>query len=225
MNDENKFLLRNIGFGESFFDVIEPSHKVYFIRKEKLRKVASENAVIEAKIYNESRYHEAEDSVMYQEMDNCELYGANCEKKNQFYADSFINEVEIEEKEECQDHQEKEISNLNLFKNCAESQMKKLNLIVSDIQENKEEIVMVKAYKSKLKSKFYQIYKNNSKEYDEKIKYKLFHKCNYPSCGRTFASSGWLRSHFQEHLEQFKKNKFNIMFENFIVNNKHKYFN
>ena len=219
MNDENKFLLRNLGFGEKFFDAIEPSHRVYFIRKEKLRKVASENAVVEAKIYNESRYHEAEDSDVYQEMENCELYdGAKNEKKNRFYADSYIGDVEVEEKEQ-------ELNNLNLFKNCAESQMNKLNRIVSDINENKEDKVMVKAYKSKLKSKFYQIYKNNSKEFNEKIKYKLFHKCNYPSCGRTFASSGWLRSHFQEHLEQFKKNKFNIMFENFIVNNKHKYFN
>ena len=53
----------------------------------------------------------------------------------------------------------------------------------------------------------------------EKIKNKIFHKCNFPSCNRTFASPGWLKSHFNEHDNEIKNYKFNKIFENFVRKN------
>ena len=95
-----------------------------------------------------------------------------------------------------------------------------LNKIIEEMNKSYENRKVIKAYKSKLKSKFYKIYEFNSKDYLEKVKYKLFHKCCFPNCGRTFSSSGWLKAHFEEHIKDLKKNKFNILFEKFIRNNK-----
>jgi hypothetical protein len=137
-----------------------------------------------------------------------------------FYDDSnYINKETnlYEENEENNENTQLPLEqNLNIFQNCSQSQMSQLNKIVKEMNSTKEEKIIVKAYRSKLKSKFYQIYEVISENL-EKIKFKIFHKCNYPSCVRTFASAGWLRSHFQEHLKEMKKNKFNIMFENFML--------
>ena len=95
--------------------------------------------------------------------------------------------------------------------------MTQLDQIFKEMNSAPQQKILVKAYKSKLKSKFYQIYENNSQQLKEKVKYKIFHKCNYPSCGRTFSSSGWLNSHFNEHLKDLKKHRFNIMFEAFLL--------
>ena len=92
------------------------------------------------------------------------------------------------------------------------------------MNQSNENRKVIKAYKSKLKSKFYRIYESNSKDYLEKVKYKLFHKCCFPNCGRTFSSSGWLKAHFEEHIKDLKKNSFNILFEKFIRNNQHSLF-
>jgi len=75
---------------------------------------------------------------------------------------------------------------------------------------------IIKAYKSKHKIKYSKIYEKNSELNKQQNKYKMFHKCNFPNCGRTFSSSGWLKSHFNEHLKLIKKNKFNILFEKYI---------
>ena len=57
---------------------------------------------------------------------------------------------------------------------------------------------LLKLKKSKLKSKFYKNYEINSKDYLEKVKYKLFYKYCFQNCGRTFSSSDWLKAHFKE---------------------------
>lgn len=75
---------------------------------------------------------------------------------------------------------------------------------------------VIKAYRSKMKTKFFKIYENNSISYKEKMKYKIFHKCCYPHCGRTFSSSGWLKAHFEEHLKKMMNNRFNVLFEKVI---------
>ena len=91
--------------------------------------------------------------------------------------------------------------------------MEQLDRIFKEMNESKEAKVIIKAYKSKLKTKFCKIYESNSEFYKEKNKFKIFHKCNFPGCSRTFASPGWLKSHFNEHLQEIKVNKFNVEFE------------
>lgn len=55
-------------------------------------------------------------------------------------------------------------------------------------------------------------------EIDHK-KMKIFHRCVFPNCGRIFTSSGWLRSHFNEHIKEMKNNKFNLLFNTIINGN------
>jgi len=100
-----------------------------------------------------------------------------------------------------------------ILKDSQEYQMEQLDRIFKEMNESKEAKVIIKAYKSKLKTKFYKIYESNSEFYKEKNKFKIFHKCNFPGCSRTFASAGWLKSHFNEHLQEIKVNKFNVEFE------------
>lgn len=115
---------------------------------------------------------------------------------------------------------EEELKN-GIFKNSVQNQMDQLNRIFQEMNESSEAKVIIKAYKSKLKTKFYKIYESNSEFYKEKNKYKIFHKCNFPGCSRTFASAGWLKSHFNEHLQELKCNKFNVEFEKSLIKLKH----
>jgi hypothetical protein len=222
-SEESKFLLRNLGIGEEIFEILDHSEPVYTLQKEKIRKVFSDGAVKKIcpeESLNCRKFREEEDAEIYRDIYSEE--GGDHPFREEPRVDYFINEQEENYEQEC--HAEGvETTNLNLFKNCSQGQISKLNRLVSEIH-SPEEKVLVKAYKSKLKSKFYRIYEVNSKEFQEKIKHKIFHKCNFPSCGRTFASAGWLKSHFNEHLKELKKNKFNILFENFLTNSK-KYFN
>ena len=116
------------------------------------------------------------------------------------------------------------MNNSVIFSTYSQSQIVNLTKIIEEMNQSNENRKVIKAYKSKLKSKFYKIYEFNSKDYLEKVKYKLFHKCCFPHCGRTFSSSGWLKAHFEEHIKDLKKNSFNILFEKFIRNNQHSLF-
>jgi hypothetical protein len=215
-SEESKMLLRNMGFQDDFLEVFSNHEPVYTIKREKIRKVASENAVVEIPPLEETKKRSREDDDMMHDIEQEESeifqrgetgFGADC-----FY--SYEEELEVPPKDESR--AQPDSANLNLFHACSKTQMDKLTRLVYGKKSEKEK-VMVKAYKSKLKSKFYQVYEANSQQFREKIKFKIFHKCNYPSCGRTFASAGWLKSHFQEHLKELKKNKFNILFEDFLL--------
>lgn len=214
--EETRRLLRNMGLGDNFFDVFGVETGVYTIRREKIRKVASENAVVQIPIddSDKKRFREEEEIYYREESD---IFRSE-EQNDGFGADRvYLSEdCEIQKEGESILRPKPDSSNLNFFHACSQSQMDNLNRLVSNINSEKEK-VLVKAYKSKLKSKFYRVYEENSQQFKEKIKHKIFHKCNYPSCGRTFASAGWLKSHFQDHLREIKKNKFNILFENFLL--------
>lgn len=82
---------------------------------------------------------------------------------------------------------------------------------------------IIKAYKSKLKSKNWNSYLINSKLTEMKNKYKFYHKCNFPSCNRTFSSSGWLKTHIEEHMREIHSDEFNKDFEKYKYANKIKY--
>lgn len=75
---------------------------------------------------------------------------------------------------------------------------------------------VIRAYKSKLKTKFKDIYENNSKTYLDNTKYKIYHKCCHPHCGRTFSSAGWLKAHFDEHLREKSLHEFNKLFNKYV---------
>ena len=104
-----------------------------------------------------------------------------------------------------------------IYKNTLRNQMNQLERLFQEMNETKEAKVIIRAYKSKLKTKFYKIYESNSEFFKEKNKFKIFHKCNFPGCARTFASAGWLRSHFFDHLSEIKMHKFNLEFERELI--------
>jgi len=134
---------------------------------------------------------------------------------------NFSNQIETEKIDQnCNKSEElfkKEELKNGILENSMQNQMEQLNRIFLEMNQSSEAKVIIKAYKSKLKTKFYKIYESNSKFYKEKNKYKIFHKCNFPGCSRTFASAGWLKSHFNEHLQELKSNKFNLEFEKSLM--------
>ena len=208
-NDQTNFILKNIGFEENFFQKITPSSS-YIIRNEIFKKNYSDGAIVKipTDIIFPSKSKEEEDKELYAEVED--EYNPFVHSGEDLI-DNYIKEKEVESERE----REKE-NDLSIFKNCAQDQLLHLKEIFQTMNESKEEKIIVKAYKSKLKSKFYKIYQHNSQVLKEKVKYKMFHKCNFPGCKRTFASSGWLRSHFFEHMKEIKKNKFNLQFDYFI---------
>ena len=95
----------------------------------------------------------------------------------------------------------------------------RLDTAISQLTQPKsstEHKAIIKAYKSKLKTKFKDIYENNSKTYEDKTKYKIYHKCCYPHCGRTFSSAGWLKAHFEEHLKEISQSQFSKLFDKYF---------
>jgi hypothetical protein len=211
MNESNNLFL-NFGFSPNFFSEIK--EEIYIIERNPMRKISSANAVsalpIEEQI-SQKKIYEAEDKELYQqeEEDNWSDLNKNdninskekIKNTNSVFSPFSFNSND---------------NNIEIFSSYSQSQIVNLTKIIQEMNQSNEKRKVIKAYKSKLKSKFYRIYESNSKDYLEKVKYKLFHKCCFPNCGRTFSSSGWLKAHFEEHIKDLKKNSFNILFEKFI---------
>ena len=84
------------------------------------------------------------------------------------------------------------------------------------ISLNKEESdLAIKSYKSKYKNKYQDIYENNSIIFKNKNKYKLYHKCSYPGCNRTYTYSGWLKAHYKVHLKEIHESAYCKLFEKY----------
>ena len=216
-SEESNDLYLNFGFSPNFFSEIK--EEIYIIEKNPMRKIFSANAVLNIPIEEQiekKKIYDAEDKELYnqQEEDYCFDLNKNDnlllnfgekiilnDNNNQYYSNSIFFPFNTEN---------------NIFSNFSQNQIMNLNKIIEEMNKSYENRKVIKAYKSKLKSKFYKIYEFNSKDYLEKVKYKLFHKCCFPNCGRTFSSSGWLKAHFEEHIKDLKKNSFNILFEKFI---------
>ena len=216
IKDTNNLFL-NFGFSPNFFSEIK--EEIYIIEKNPMRKIFSANAVLNIPIEEQiekKKIYDAEDKELYnqQEEDYCFDLNKNDnlllnfgekiilnDNNNQYYSNSIFFPFNTEN---------------NIFSNFSQNQIMNLNKIIEEMNKSYENRKVIKAYKSKLKSKFYKIYEFNSKDYLEKVKYKLFHKCCFPNCGRTFSSSGWLKAHFEEHIKELKKNSFNILFEKFL---------
>ena len=195
-------LLKNLGIEEDFLERLEDSTP-YFTKKSNIIRIYSEDAIAKIPTNTSLAVNDQEEGDIYDDVE---------EHYNNFKdADFCVNYIEKEEEEPVPEKEG------DIVKTSAEDQLSNLKIILSQMNEENEKVI-IKAYKSKLKSKYYEIYEKNSQQLKEMIKYKMFHKCNYPSCKRTFASSGWLRSHFNEHLRDLKKNRFNILFDRYIEN-------
>ena len=224
-NTEQNNLFINFGFSPNFFSEIK--EEVYIIEKNPMRKISSANAVsalpIEEQVAQKKIY-DAEDKELYQQQEEDNWSDIN--KVDNNILSNYGEKIKINDTKQNSNSIFSPITfdninnNLEIFSNYSQTQIVNLTKIIQDMYQSNENRKVIKAYKSKLKSKFYRIYETNSKDYLEKVKYKLFHKCCFPHCGRTFSSSGWLKAHFEEHMKDLKKNSFNILFEKFIRNNK-----
>jgi len=233
--EEINFRLSLLGISQSIFS---NEQSVYVIKQDNLKKNFSESAITKFTssqiLAKERRYssiclgetkneedinnnENSDDKDKYSiissgELDQEDIYFLNSDKN--IYENTFIEcpsaQVQVSVCKETKSDQEKSSKASNYC------QLEKLQKIVSEMNSSTKEKIIVKAYKSKMKSKFSRIYETNSNLNAEKTKYKIFHKCKFPNCSRTFASSGWLKSHFAEHLEELAKNKFNEDFEKLL---------
>lgn len=201
---DNHFLLKNIGFSENFFESLNDN--IYVIRQSAFRKIYSDSAVkqIPKEESIQRRCKEAEDKELYQE-DESEYIPMALEEEEKSNAMKGVSN--------CFEEDDSDFVKTMGYSN---DQMAHLNQLLFQMNSSFEDKQVIKAYKSRHKSKFYKIYELNSVINKEKNKFRLFHKCNYPHCGRTFASAGWLKSHFADHLKVVSNHRFNVLFDKYI---------
>jgi len=194
-NFNSKILLMNCGFSPDFFNILEEN--ILIAQNNKIKKIKSENDIISLK--------EKEDTIQQKkvyEAEDKDIYNRKNDITNKIIYSNYNNSSLI-------------MSSLTTLP--SQDHLNKKN---SEIINKKNNNYMVKAYKSKLKTKYSHLYEINSIELEKKNKSKLYHKCCYPDCKRTFSSSGWLKAHLKSHLKQIHNSKYCKLFENFILNEK-----
>ena len=199
-------LMKNCGFDPIFFNDIQKY--VYVYEKNPMKKVYSSNAVLAIPINeedspykkNRKKSYVAEDKESYEQEELNKILDNNIlciNPKNQ-------NPSPIPNKNK----------RMSAF-----TETPQLNSLVQNINNDVlNNNIFINTYKSKIRTKFLKIYDTNSINIQGKIKYKLFHKCCYPGCNRTFSSSGWLKAHLKEHLKQIHNSNFSLLFKKFIYN-------
>ena len=201
LNNSSNFLLKNCGFSPEFFSNMSQNILLFGKNNSNIKKIRSENDIISLQMkrmrenFEKKKVFEAEDKDTYNKIygnNFCFKYGSGNTSNNSLYDFSAFTTIP------SQDYLDK--SNK---KNC-------------EIIKNNN--YLIKAYKSKLKKKYSKLYENNSINLEEKNKFKLFHKCCYPGCNRTFSSSGWLKSHLDKHLKKIHGSKYCKLFENYLIN-------
>ena len=198
-------LMKNCGFDPIFFNDIQKY--VYVYEKNPMKKVYSSNAVLAIPINEEEqqkRKHKksyvAEDKESYEQ-----------EELNNILDNNILC---INQKNQSQSPIPNKNKRMSAFTETPHLNSLIQNINNDVINNNK----LINTYKSKIRTKFLKIYDTNSINIQGKIKYKLFHKCCYPGCNRTFSSSGWLKAHFKEHLKQIHNSQFSLLFKKFIYN-------
>ena len=199
-NNQNT-LLTNCGFSPDFFSNVSQNLLFFGKNNSNIKKIRSENDIISLQIKRKrenletKKIYEAEDKDIYNKMHENNVnnfYKYNSPSNNSLYDISAFTTIPSQE--------------------CLEKKNKKNCEII------KNNNYLIKAYKSKLKKKYSKLYEINSINLQEKNKFKLFHKCCYPGCTRTFSSSGWLRSHLNKHLKQLHNSKYCKLFKNYLLN-------
>ena len=199
-NKDYQTLLKNCGFSPNLFYDLEKSALI--LEKSPIKKIKSANDI---KLFQKKeenirlkKVYEAEDKDLFNKNNN--------ELKNNIYLNYNF-------------------SSNNVFTSLTTlSSQDCLNKNIFEIYNPKTNYA-IKAYKSKHKKKYSKFYEINSLALQEKNKYKLYHKCCYPGCERTFSSSGWLKAHLKEHLKQIHNSKYCQLFEKYILSEKIKFIN
>ncbi len=95
----------------------------------------------------------------------------------------------------------------------------KFTEVSSNDKNQNDEKYAIKKYNSRLKTKKWDIYVRNSNLINFNNEFKFYHQCNFPTCKRTFSTSGWLKKHLEEHLEnEIYKDPLNEQFKQFNIN-------
>jgi hypothetical protein len=190
-NCNSNILLTNCGFSPDFFNKLD-QNIFLLLEKNNIKKIKSENDIISLRINEEKvplkKAYEAEDKETYKKK-------LDMINKNKVYSGCYLSSYTTMPSQD------------NLNKNNSEI-----------IKKNNNNNYIVKAYKSKLKKKYNHLYEINSIDLENKNKAKLYHKCCYPGCNRTFSSSGWLKAHLKYHLKQIHNSKYCKLFESYILN-------
>ena len=208
--DDRKYsttLMKNCGFDPIFFNDIQKY--IYVYEKNPMKKVYSSNAILAIPINEEEQQNKKNHKKSYVAEDK-ESYEQ--EELNKILDNNILCVNPKNQGQSPTPHKSKRMS--------AFTETPQLNSLVqninNDISNNNK---LISTYKSKIKTKFLKIYDTNLINIQGKIKYKLFHKCCYPGCNRTFSSSGWLKAHLKEHLKQIHNSQFSLLFKKFIYNN------
>ena len=196
-NNYSMTLLKNCGFSPNFFYELEQN--IIMLERSNIKKIKSANDITLLQNQHEKvkskKIYEAEDKDIFNKK-NYEI------KKNiylNYNSNSSIN------------------NNLSSYTTIPSQDC--LNKNINDIYNKKNNTkYFINAYKSRHKTKFSKLYEINSVTLEEKNKNKLYHKCCYPGCKRTFSSSGWLKAHLKDHLKQIHNSKYCKLFEKFVLN-------
>ena len=184
-------LLKNCGFSPDFFSKV--SQNIYLLGKNNgnIKKIRSENDMISLQLkrrrenFERKKIYEAEDKDTF----------------NKIYENDFNFNFG------CNGNSNKSLCDFSAFTTIPSQEcLEKKNKNNSEFIKNNN--YLIKAYKSKLKKKYSKLYEINSINLEEKNKFKLFHKCCYPGCERTFSSSGWLKAHLDKHLKKIHNSKY-----------------
>ena len=203
------FLMKNCGLDPSIFNDMQKF--IYVFEKNPMKKVFSSNAVASIPIIDEDliknkhkKSYEVEDKETYEKqelnkiLDNG-VYIMNLKNQSQMSLNNNINK------------------RTSAFEEHPQFDFLIQNINNSFVNPNS----LINSYNMKNNSKFSKVCDINSLNDKGKLKYKLFHKCCFPGCNRTFSSSGWLKAHFKDHLKQLEKSKFSELFKKFIYKGNH----
>ena len=190
-NSYSEILLKNCGFPQKFFEQIDQNIKIYENRFNQKIDEKQEDSTINPELCKNHKSLDNETSI------NNMLSNNNCSNAQTNFSSNFLNNNNI----------------LDDFEKVGK-QKKTQN----DSKENKN--FFIKSYKSKYKIKNKIIYEQNSFDVKKLNKDKLFHKCCYPGCNRTFSSSGWLRTHYSEHLQEIHSSAYCKLFEEYLSSEK-----
>ena len=198
-------LLKNCGFSPDFFSKISQNIFLFGKNNENLKKIRSENDMISLQIkrrrenFERRKIYEAEDKDTFRK-----IYENNLTFKNTSINNSYNS-----------------LCDFSAFTTIpSQEYLDKNNKKSCEIIKNNN--YLIKAYKSKLKKKYSRLYEINSINLEEKNKFKLFHKCCYPGCNRTFSSSGWLKAHLDKHLNKIHNGKYSKLFETILLDKQYK---
>ena len=196
-------LLKNCGFSPDFFSTISQNIFLFGKNNENFKKIRSENDMISLQMkrrrenFERKKIYEAEDKDFFKKMYENNLTFSNASQNNSFNSLYDFSAFTTIPSQECLDKINK--------KSCEK------------IKKNNNNNYLIKAYRSKLKKKYSRLYEINSINLEEKNKFKLFHKCCYPGCNRTFSSSGWLKAHLDKHLKKIHNGKYSKLFETILL--------